>query len=165
MGMKFASKSNVTLVAKSHLFELVKGVLSVTSPTNIQKDHPYTMMVHNVTDFPFTYTCTNLHAAIVPPPTAAQLVRLSNVGGCVGPVWSAPVWGAHAVPAAYYMVVKEKVSLELFRRFCCANLSSLPMSVLTKPAPQGLLLSFDDHSSSDIVIFSFHAGDNMILAG
>eukprot|EP00983_Pelagomonas_calceolata_P068159 1149784-Pelagomonas_calceolata.AAC.1 len=38
------------------------------------------------------------------------------------------------------------------------------MSVFTKPAPRGLLLSFDNCSSSNIVAFSFQTGDDMILA-
>eukprot|EP00983_Pelagomonas_calceolata_P043788 1139045-Pelagomonas_calceolata.AAC.1 len=41
---------------------------------------------------------------------------------------------------------------------------ALPMSELTKPAPRGLLLIIN-HSSSNIVAFSFHAGDDdMIFA-
>eukprot|EP00983_Pelagomonas_calceolata_P089868 1157354-Pelagomonas_calceolata.AAC.5 len=38
MGMKFASKFIGTLVVKSQLFELVKGMLSITGPANTQKD-------------------------------------------------------------------------------------------------------------------------------
>eukprot|EP00983_Pelagomonas_calceolata_P026651 835825-Pelagomonas_calceolata.AAC.1 len=56
-GMEFAIKFNGTLV----------GMLSVTSPTNTQKD--------------------DLHAAAVPSPTLMGL--LSNTGSCVGPVWGA----------------------------------------------------------------------------
>eukprot|EP00983_Pelagomonas_calceolata_P055568 1144208-Pelagomonas_calceolata.AAC.9 len=37
-GMKFASKFIGVLAAKSQLFKLVKGVLSVAGPTNTQKD-------------------------------------------------------------------------------------------------------------------------------
>eukprot|EP00983_Pelagomonas_calceolata_P125439 1161212-Pelagomonas_calceolata.AAC.9 len=51
------------------------------------------------------------------------------------------------------------------RRLCCANLVSLPMSVFTNPAPQGLQqILVHDHSSSNIVAFSLYAGENMILA-
>eukprot|EP00983_Pelagomonas_calceolata_P013809 442381-Pelagomonas_calceolata.AAC.1 len=52
MGMKFASKFNGTLVVKTQLFKLVKGMLSVTGPANTQKD--------------------DVHAAAVPPPTVVQ---------------------------------------------------------------------------------------------
>eukprot|EP00983_Pelagomonas_calceolata_P005187 169368-Pelagomonas_calceolata.AAC.1 len=38
MGMKFASKFIGTLVVKSQLFKLVKGVFSVAGPTDTQKD-------------------------------------------------------------------------------------------------------------------------------
>eukprot|EP00983_Pelagomonas_calceolata_P023840 750498-Pelagomonas_calceolata.AAC.1 len=38
MGTKFASKFNSTLVVKSQLFKVVKGMLSVAGPTNTQKD-------------------------------------------------------------------------------------------------------------------------------
>eukprot|EP00983_Pelagomonas_calceolata_P020877 656086-Pelagomonas_calceolata.AAC.1 len=44
-------------------------------------------------------------------------------------------------------------------RLCCTNLSSLPISVSTKLAPQGLLLRALmslNASSSNIVAFSFH---------
>eukprot|EP00983_Pelagomonas_calceolata_P002253 76696-Pelagomonas_calceolata.AAC.2 len=38
MGMKFTSKFNGTLLVKSQLFKLVEGMLSVTGPTNTQRD-------------------------------------------------------------------------------------------------------------------------------
>eukprot|EP00983_Pelagomonas_calceolata_P111745 1159813-Pelagomonas_calceolata.AAC.33 len=38
MGMKFANKFIGTLVVKSQLFKLVKGVFIITSPTDTQKD-------------------------------------------------------------------------------------------------------------------------------
>eukprot|EP00983_Pelagomonas_calceolata_P134305 1162049-Pelagomonas_calceolata.AAC.3 len=41
----------------------------------------------------------------------------------------------------------------------------LPMSVLTKPAPpRAFSKSFDDHSSSNIAVFSFHARDDILAA-
>eukprot|EP00983_Pelagomonas_calceolata_P072729 1151839-Pelagomonas_calceolata.AAC.1 len=60
MGMKFASKSNGTLVVKSQLFKMVEGVLGVTGPTNTQKD--------------------DLHAAAVPSSTVAQPIVLDLCG-------------------------------------------------------------------------------------
>eukprot|EP00983_Pelagomonas_calceolata_P059484 1145933-Pelagomonas_calceolata.AAC.1 len=38
MGMKLASKFNGTLMVKSELFELIKGVFNITGPANTQKD-------------------------------------------------------------------------------------------------------------------------------
>eukprot|EP00983_Pelagomonas_calceolata_P044640 1139386-Pelagomonas_calceolata.AAC.3 len=38
MGIEFASKLNGALVVKSQMLKLVKGMLSVTGPTNTQKD-------------------------------------------------------------------------------------------------------------------------------
>eukprot|EP00983_Pelagomonas_calceolata_P033493 1048299-Pelagomonas_calceolata.AAC.1 len=38
MGMEFASMFNGTLMVKSQLFKLVKGMLGLTGPTNTQKD-------------------------------------------------------------------------------------------------------------------------------
>eukprot|EP00983_Pelagomonas_calceolata_P010082 327780-Pelagomonas_calceolata.AAC.5 len=38
VGMKFASNFDGTLVVKTQLFKLVKDMLSVTGPTNIQED-------------------------------------------------------------------------------------------------------------------------------
>eukprot|EP00983_Pelagomonas_calceolata_P041867 1138237-Pelagomonas_calceolata.AAC.10 len=53
MGMEFASKFNGTLVINFQLHKLVKAVLSITSPTDTQKD--------------------DLHAAAVLSPTVARV--------------------------------------------------------------------------------------------
>eukprot|EP00983_Pelagomonas_calceolata_P013331 426001-Pelagomonas_calceolata.AAC.1 len=94
MGMKLASKFNGTLMVKSKLFKLVKGVLNITGPANTQKD---SMKSHSLVSsrylIPIKYTCR---------------------------------WEKNEKKAGF--------------EGCAATLSSLPMSVLTKPAPQGLLL-------------------------
>eukprot|EP00983_Pelagomonas_calceolata_P014980 475991-Pelagomonas_calceolata.AAC.2 len=67
---------------------------------------------------------------------------LSNAGGCIGPVWG-------AVPAA---IAAGRPEVSLHREERCNG-----------PAPQGLLLrALVSHSSSNMM-FSLHAGDDMIL--
>eukprot|EP00983_Pelagomonas_calceolata_P073487 1152157-Pelagomonas_calceolata.AAC.3 len=54
MGMKFASKFIGALVVKSHLFKLVKGVLSIAGPTNTQED---SVESHNFCNNEFGEVC------------------------------------------------------------------------------------------------------------
>eukprot|EP00983_Pelagomonas_calceolata_P034905 1093640-Pelagomonas_calceolata.AAC.1 len=84
MGMKFASNFNGALVVNSQLLKLVKGVLSVAGPTNIQKD----VVESHILDF------SQVHVPLV----NMELVRLSHTVGCCGPQCG-------AVSAAQHMMV------------------------------------------------------------
>eukprot|EP00983_Pelagomonas_calceolata_P067625 1149540-Pelagomonas_calceolata.AAC.2 len=111
------------LMVQSKLFKLVQGMISIAGPTNTHKD---SVESHNFS--------TN----------DARAAGLHEVGGAVSRVWL--VWSsvlgcvccvAHGV-SGWKKEKKEWVWVD--RELCCANLPSLPMSILTKPAPKGLLL-------------------------
>eukprot|EP00983_Pelagomonas_calceolata_P066753 1149201-Pelagomonas_calceolata.AAC.1 len=69
---------------------------------------------------------------------------LPHTVGCCGPLCG-EVEGKEGVGLALYGVISigsnqcTRTARGIWR-LCCANLSSFPMSMLTKPAPQGLLL-------------------------
>eukprot|EP00983_Pelagomonas_calceolata_P010008 324737-Pelagomonas_calceolata.AAC.1 len=65
MGMKLASKFNGTLMVKSKLFELIKGVSNIRGPANTQKESIESQFLHY-------RVCRGLYAAAVPPPTVVQ---------------------------------------------------------------------------------------------
>eukprot|EP00983_Pelagomonas_calceolata_P075550 1153064-Pelagomonas_calceolata.AAC.9 len=77
MGMEFVSKHIGTLVVKSQLFKLVKGMLSVTGPTNTQKDvYVKCVGMTNFGRFQILYKAfyraklAGSHGAITPAPTS-----------------------------------------------------------------------------------------------
>eukprot|EP00983_Pelagomonas_calceolata_P101883 1158746-Pelagomonas_calceolata.AAC.9 len=47
-------------------------------------------------------------------------------------------------------------------RLCCADLLSLPVSVNQACSPRAFAKSFDDHSSSNVMVLNFHAGDDRV---
>eukprot|EP00983_Pelagomonas_calceolata_P119426 1160604-Pelagomonas_calceolata.AAC.10 len=105
--MEIASKFNGTLMVKSQLFELAKGMLSVTGPNNTQKDGTLrdsfsTYILAKICMLPqcplqllprpSIFTIFNLYQVYVLL-VQTQLMGLSNAGSHVGLVWG-------AVPAA-----------------------------------------------------------------
>eukprot|EP00983_Pelagomonas_calceolata_P101285 1158679-Pelagomonas_calceolata.AAC.5 len=84
--MKFASKSNGTIMVKFQFLKLVQGMFSVIDPTDTQKDDLHAAVVLSPTvDRPSIFTTFNLYQVYVPL-VHTQLMGLSNAGGCVGPV-------------------------------------------------------------------------------
>eukprot|EP00983_Pelagomonas_calceolata_P072705 1151834-Pelagomonas_calceolata.AAC.1 len=154
MGMKFASKFNGTSLDKP--VEQLSGntkAFNQTWPKKVVKPQLFRlakgmliitcstnvqengMESHSIS----TNMLQRLAAAAVPPQIVAQALCLHS-----------SLFQSNARAAGIW-------------RLCCANLSSLILSVLTKPTPQGLLLSFDYQSFSNIVAFRCHAGDDVVL--
>eukprot|EP00983_Pelagomonas_calceolata_P062855 1147466-Pelagomonas_calceolata.AAC.1 len=99
MGMKLASKFNGTLMVKSQLFKLVKGVLSTTGPTNTQKDDmkSYSFCMNEFAEVcmlplcrlqllsrPRVFTILDVNQVHMPL-VYIQLVGLSHAVCCCGP--------------------------------------------------------------------------------
>eukprot|EP00983_Pelagomonas_calceolata_P051977 1142642-Pelagomonas_calceolata.AAC.21 len=99
MGMKYVSKFIGTLVVKSQLFKLMKGVLSVAGPTNNQQDgvESHSFCINVLTKICMLPLCrlqllsrprvfavldfNQVHMPLV----HIQLVGLPHVVGCCGP--------------------------------------------------------------------------------
>eukprot|EP00983_Pelagomonas_calceolata_P062303 1147236-Pelagomonas_calceolata.AAC.3 len=89
MGVKFASKFNGTSVIKSQLVNLVKGTLSVTAPTNIQKDDLQAAAVPSPTFAQSYYLHSILFLSSIVLLIRIQLMGLLSTGSYVGPMWGA----------------------------------------------------------------------------
>eukprot|EP00983_Pelagomonas_calceolata_P116827 1160355-Pelagomonas_calceolata.AAC.1 len=141
MGKRFASKFNGTSMVKIMSFELVKVEFSITGPTNTQEDGLVS------SQYLFSIKCTCCWFAFS---LCGCLIRLAMQDLC-------------GVPCILHSVSREKKEKKKKRKIfvergegvelcsmrstaggiwwlCCASISSLPVSVLTKPAPKGLLL-------------------------
>eukprot|EP00983_Pelagomonas_calceolata_P118074 1160469-Pelagomonas_calceolata.AAC.6 len=90
-GMEFAGNLSGTLMFQFQLFDVVKDMLCITSPTNAQKNDLHAAVAPPLT-VAQAFTVFNFYHVHVPL-VCTQLMGLSYAGNLVGPLW-------RAVPAA-----------------------------------------------------------------
>eukprot|EP00983_Pelagomonas_calceolata_P076868 1153604-Pelagomonas_calceolata.AAC.1 len=96
MGMKLASKLNDTLMVKSKLFELIKGVFNITGPANTQKD---SMKSHSFCTYEFAEVCSACFCCAASnccPPGKRSKFRSSVPLPFIPPAWHGSQWNAKA---------------------------------------------------------------------
>eukprot|EP00983_Pelagomonas_calceolata_P035329 1104947-Pelagomonas_calceolata.AAC.2 len=146
MGMKFASKLNGTLVVKFQLFKLVKGVLSLTGPTDTQKDD----------------ICMPLYRfQLLPRPSSFTKFLISikctyrftlSCWGCLARVVVLDLCGVLCLLRNTWYEEKEEEEQEEGENYVERGKGVHPMHVLSKPAPQGLYLKLQSS------FFQLHCG-------
>eukprot|EP00983_Pelagomonas_calceolata_P047319 1140579-Pelagomonas_calceolata.AAC.3 len=163
MGMKFASKFNGTSMVKSKLLKLIKGVLSITSPTDAQENN---MKSHSF--------CTNEFSEVCMLPLCClQLLsrpRVLTNSWCEQEEEGEEEVGLASQGAVSVAEGRLNVRLDLLKqletmeRGCTVPIYHHSYVRVNQACfLRAFAKSFDDHSSSNVVAFSFHVGIDMSL--